>query len=83
MLESIDFVPYLDDAVKAVAISNVSKERYFEALGDGPLLKVMLGIVIENKTTPDLNICEVGAAEGKAFTHVQHLVSLHPLVQLR
>ena len=76
-------MPYIDDEQKKVSISDVSKETFLTALGDGPLLKVMLDTVIENKTTTDLSICEVGAVEGQAHSHVSPLVSLHPLVHLK
>lgn len=63
-------------------MDGASKEGFFNAIQEGPLLKVMLDTVIENKTGTNLKICEVGAAEGKVFSRAVPLVSLHPLVQL-
>ena len=63
-------------------MDGVSKEGFVNAIQDGPLLKVMLDTVVENKIGTNLKICEVGAAEGKVFSRAVPLLSLHPLVQL-
>ena len=54
----------------------------FDAIHDGPLLKVMLDTVIENKIGTNLKVCEVGAAEGKMFSRAVPLLSLYPVIQL-
>lgn len=77
------FVPYIDGPTpKGSSIDGVSKEGFFNAIQEGPLLKVVLDTVIENKIGTSLKICEVGAAEGKVFLRAVPLVSLYPLVQL-
>ena len=63
-------------------MDDVSKDCFFNAIQEGPLLKVMLDTVIENMIGTNLKICEVGAAEGKVFSSAVPLLSLHPLVQL-
>lgn len=83
VLEKFTFVPYIDGPTpKGSSMDGVSKEGFFNAIQEGPLLKVMLDTVIENKIGTNLKICEVGAAEGKVFSRVVPLLSLHPLVQL-
>ena len=54
----------------------------FNAIQDGPFLKVMLDTVIENKIGTNLKVCEVGAAEGKVFLRAVPLLSLYPVVRL-
>lgn len=84
VLEKFTFVPYVDEPTpKKSSLGGVSKENFFHAIQEGPFLKVMLDTVIENKTGTNLKICEVGAAEGKVFSHAVPLVSLHPMVQLK
>lgn len=84
VLEKFTFVPYVDEPTpKQTSLDGVSKENFFHAIQDGPLLKVMLDTVIENKTGTNLKICEVGAAEGKVFSRAVPLVSLHPMMQLK
>ena len=61
---------------------DVVSKGSFNAIQDGPLLKVMLDTVIENMIGTTLNICEVGAAEGKVFSRAVPLLSLYPVVQL-
>lgn len=63
-------------------MEGVSKEGFFHAVQESPLLKVMLDTVIENKVGANLKICEVGAAEGKVYSRAVPLISLHPMVQL-
>ena len=83
VLEKYTFVPYIDELTPKGSITEgVSKEGFFNAIQEGPLLKVMLDTVIENKIDTNLKICEVGAAEGKVFSRAVPLLSLHPLVQL-
>lgn len=83
VLEKFTFVPYIDGPTpKGSSLDGVSKEGFFNAIQEGPLLKVMLDTVIENKVGTNLKICEVGAAEGKVLSRAVPLVSLHPLVQL-
>ena len=83
VLEKYAFVPYIDGpTLRGSSTEGVSKEGFSNAVQDGPLLKVMLDTVIENKIGSNLKICEVGAAEGKVFSRAVPLLSLHPLVQL-
>lgn len=83
VLEKFTFVPYIDGpTLKGSSMGSVSKEGFFNAIQESPLLKVMLDVVIENKIGTNLKICEVGAAEGKVFSRAVPLLSLHPLVQL-
>lgn len=83
VLEKFTFVPYVDEPTpKGSILEGVSKEGFFNAIQEGPLLKVMLDTVIENKVGTSLKICEVGAADGRVFSRAVPLVSLHPLVQL-
>ena len=83
VLEKFAFVPYVDGPMpKSSTLEGVSKESFFDVIQNGPLLKVMLDTVIENKVGPNLKISEVGAAEGKVFSRAVPLLSLHPMVQL-
>ena len=83
VLEKFTFVPYIDGPTPSgSSTEGVGKEGFFNAIQEGPLLKVMLDTVIENKTGTNLKICEVCAAEGKVFSRAVPLLSLHPLVQL-
>ena len=81
ILEKLTFVPYMDDPVsKEIDVRSLNKESFLQSLQEGPLLKVMLDIVIENKMGANLKICEVGAGDGKVFSHVVPLLAVHPLV---
>ena len=84
VLEKFTFVPYIDEPTRKQAIQHgLSKENFFNAIQDGPQLKILLDTVIENKTGTNLKICEVGAVEGKVFSRAVPLISLHPTMQLK
>ena len=63
--------------------SEVDNKQLSEALGHGHPLKIMLDTVIENRLGTSLSVCEVGASESKAFSHVVPLVALNPMMQLK
>ena len=84
VLEKFTFVPYVDEPTNKQSIQDgLNKENFFNAIQDGPQLKMLLDTVIENKTGTNLKICEVGAAEGKVFSRAVPLISLHPMMQLK
>ena len=84
VLEKFTFVPYVDEPTRKQSIQDgLSKENFFNAIQNGPQLKILLDTVIENKTGTNLKICEVGAAEGKVFSCAVPLISLHPMMQLK
>ena len=84
VLEKFTFVPYADEPTRKQSIQDgLNKENFFNAIQDGPQLKMLLDMVIENKTGTNLKICEVGAAEGKVFSRAVPLISLYPMMQLK
>lgn len=56
--------------------------EFHDILSNGPLLKVMLDIVIENTLSSKLSVCEISAVENQVYSRVVPLVNLHPLMHL-
>ena len=84
VLEKFTFVPYVDEPTREQSTQDgLNKENFFNAIQDGPQLKMLLDTVMENKTGTSLKICEVGAAEGKVFSRAVPLINLHLTMQLK
>lgn len=80
VLEEFTFVPYIDEP--STTTPPDKDIEFHDVLGNGPMLKVMLDIVIENTKTTNLSICELGAVENQVYSHVVPLINLHPLMHL-
>lgn len=78
-------MPYIDrtSGQESAPHCEVDNKQLSEALSHGHTLKMMLDIVIENRIGTSLLMCEIGASESKAFSHVAPLIALHPMMQLK